>query len=105
MSQLIKAPPPLYKSVNPPPPPLAKLICFNGPVPSTSLLITQRELAEERLAAKQARESVRAWRGLRVRIFQALERGARVEPGIRSAEVCARTRTGDSANTLILRIT
>lgn len=55
--------------------------------PENSLKITQRDLAEERLLKLQAAEAFRAWQEKRVAIRRALESGAQLEPGLRTAEL------------------
>lgn len=59
-------------------------------------LISQDDLAEEQWLHKQATEAVERWRRKREAIRAALEAGAAVEPGMRTARI-------ESRRTLVLR--
>jgi hypothetical protein len=55
--------------------------------PGSSFTITQEDLAEERMLSQQARAAMDAHSSKRRMIRQALESGARLEPGLRSARI------------------
>ena len=69
--------------------PKHKVIRFPGK-DSRPNKLKQIDLAEERLLAREAREAVRALRQKRKMIQRALDRGAPLEPGTRSAWICTR---------------
>jgi hypothetical protein len=63
------------------------VIRFPGPGSRT---LKQIDLAEERLLTRYAREAVKALQEKREMIRRALEQGADLEPGTRSARMCKR---------------
>jgi hypothetical protein len=50
-------------------------------------VITQKDLTEERILMKSAREAVMEWKSKRNYIRDALQAGASVEPGARSVQL------------------